>query len=427
MNQEPQNNLGLNNPRTLVVVFLGLVVAVGAYSLSPLGKSGKGISTTPDRVGVSEEEQKNTVIIPDYFNSSEENLQALVQQANDKLADETLTPEEKLSLLIDKAFLSSTIRTPFDTTDPALASIESLSLFAEAYNTALSNEELSRVFMERIKFGFLYNFATNGFFRVAARYIPDEHRDAVKNLPPYDPTSPSVINAHQRAAFQSMIDYAYTDPVLSESTERSVLSHRMYVVATYLANYEDVMSPEEKSRMLGYLASDFANYPLSVFSIFTSNDKQVVNYMRGIAISAYHMAVAQDIFRTLSPSSEPIQHEVIDAQYNALRTELATSEKHDKVSLGILGALTDSAQLSSLHRRFGSDAQAQETYKSALESLQKNLTVEPAVGPLMRGHYTFLLSVSGGWNTDAKRIFDLADQDSALARTIESLGVSLPE
>jgi hypothetical protein len=378
------------------------------------------------KVGVSEMQKDiEDVVAPRAQNSTMEYYTGRINQFDQALTQSNLTPQEQIELLLRKGYYLSNIRSASSIENSLRDSINS---FEEAQKILTEHNELSAQYSVPVKFGILYNFAVNCFPTLLIRALPLKHIDYARTLfsviPTYDTTSSTTILIHQKAAFIAMLDYAYNDPDLSQSNDKSVISHRMLIASIYLASFADALTKDEKDELLKKIQNDLDRYEMSIFTIFSN--KGIPYHIAGELQSLFHYALSYDVVYSYNDSL--IADEInksIDANYARFNTALKNSPSKDVIALAMLGAVANGYYLSSLERRYGTDAVAETLYAHTIDNLKAYAFTSPETADVIKGSFNYTLTTQGQWGKEKARIFTVANSKPELESIFSSLGVAL--
>lgn len=400
----------------LLLIFLYLYYYYYMKNIEPVAQT----TAQPDTTLVAKQQAEHALFLrKQTFNSDIESMDGTLARIDTTLGNPNLSVEDRVKLLLESGYIKATVRTASDI-DGAISG--SATQFNEAIKLTTANPELPKQYAVSAKFGHLYNYVTNCFFRPAVKTIPAEYRP--KGLSPYDANSVSIISEHQMASFKAMIDYAYTDPDLASSNDKSVISHRAYMASVYLASFSDTLEKSEEEELLQRIRDDQDKYQFATYGIFAKQGEAFE--MRGELISEYHMTLVYDIEKSFGENVLTKEDNfLIDARHVAFRAQVRASESADTISLAAIGRVSDGYHISSIQRRHGDSERGRELLVNAVESFKFYTFASPESTDVMKGSYNYTLSSNGFWAKEKRRIFEVAQTNKELYDTFISAGVDI--
>lgn len=364
----------------------------------------------------NEKKMKNTAAVQALLknveskNSSVAEVQEYVKEIDTLLNDKSIVLQDRLSLLLLKANIVSVSRSGANIQSGIE---ESSKIYQKVYELSKGMTTLTSL-NERSLFGLVYTFSSNCFARKVTGYVPTEY---VAKF--YVNRDQMTLRQRQQAAFRTMLSIAYGDETKGLWEDRSLVSHRIFILSAYISSYKEDMPTEEYNDLLSKLKSDLDKFA-TTYKITLLAD------IHTEYVSKLHYAFAYDIYQSLTNNQQLSveQNTLIDSNYNLLRESLTTSTITDKVSLGMVGMMNDTYHLASLHRRYAGQ-EVKEKVAPVIISLKANVFSSPEVTDITKAFYNYGLSEFGQWFIVKHHIFTLANENAELLDIMKLAGVSI--
>lgn len=184
-----------------------------------------------------------------------------------ELAKTSLMPETRNEVLFAKAIV---LMDAVDS-DEAIRNnfrIDAANILRNLFDNPV-NTQAGKKLKEKAILAYMLDFNQRFFLSGNTMLLPDAYKGPYLKL--YQASSTTKVKGleFQKLAFQTFIRLSNDPSIETMSKDKTFISNRMYLVATYLAGFYSSLTQEERATLLTQLKQDIETYPFTSNIIFS--------------------------------------------------------------------------------------------------------------------------------------------------------------